>query len=142
MATIQITPTFSIDESEIIYRFVLSRGPGGQRVNKVSTAVLLRFNVKNSPSLQADIKQRLIDLVHHRLTATGDLLIKSCRFSSQVKNKKEALNRLIALLQKAAQPPKKQIKTKPTKNAIERRLKQKKKRSILKNQRKRVDDVD
>lgn len=123
---IEITPHIQINESEVKFTFICAPGPGGQNVNKVATAVLLRFNVVNSPSLPEDVRTRLITLLGKRLTQSGDLIIKASRFRTQNRNKEDALVRLQTLIKKAITPPKKRKKTKPTYAATQRRLATKK----------------
>ena len=139
---IYITETISISEAEIQEDFVRSSGPGGQNVNKVATAVKLRFNVINSPSLTEEVKNRLIKLAGKKMTDNGVLIIDSREYRTQNRNRGEALNRLVALIKKASEKPKKRIKTKPTRAAKERRLHSKKHRSALKTLRKSVNVND
>src|SRR5689334_13150384 len=113
---IQITPTLSIEERELDERFVRASGPGGQNVNKVSTAVELRFNVAQS-SLPGDVKERLIGLAGSKMTADGVLLIDSREHRTQPMNREAARARLVALIQAAARRPKTRRKTKPGKAA-------------------------
>jgi ribosome-associated protein len=135
---IYITDRISISEAEIQEDFVRSSGPGGQNVNKVATAVQLRFNVINSPSLPEEVKSRLTKLAGKKMTGNGVLLIDSRRYRTQNRNREEALNRLVALIKKATERPKKRIKTGPSRAAKERRLQSKKHRSALKTLRKSV----
>lgn len=123
---IKITSTLYLDPSEIQYSFIRSPGPGGQNVNKVATAVQLRFTILNSPSLPLDVQERLFTQLGNKITESGEIIIKASRYRSQLKNKTDALERLIALLQKAAFPPKKRKPTKPTKASKRRRQTQKK----------------
>src|SRR5215470_19490859 len=118
MATIQITPALAIDERDIEERFVRASGPGGQNVNKVATAVELRFDVGSS-SLPDDVKQRLIALAGSRLTGDGVLLIDSREHRTQAQNREAARARLLALLQHAARRPKTRRPTKPKAGARE-----------------------
>lgn len=128
---IRITDTIGIEERELDERFVRASGPGGQNVNKVSTAVELRFDVRAS-SLPLDVKQRLMTLAGSRMTGEDVLLIDSREHRTQVQNREAARARLIALLQHAAVRPKKRRKTKPGKAAKERRLDSKKQRGQIK----------
>jgi ribosome-associated protein len=133
---IRITDTIAIDERELDERFVRSSGPGGQNVNKVSTAVELRFNVAQS-SLPDDVKERLVTVAGSKMTADGVLLIDSREHRTQSMNREAAVIRLVALLQLAARRPKTRRKTKPGKGARERRLESKKRRSDIKSQRRK-----
>ena len=127
-----ITDTISLDESEIEESFVRSSGPGGQNVNKLSTAVQLRFDVRRSPSLPNDVAVRLMRLSGKRLTKEGVLVIVAQNHRTQERNRAEALERLIALIQEAAVRPEKRIPTKPTRASREKRLEGKKVRSNIK----------
>jgi len=123
---IKITSTVSLDESELIFTFIRAAGPGGQNVNKVATAVQLRFNLLASPSLPPELRIRLSTLLASRLTRDGTLIIKANRFRTQERNKQDALLRLTETLQKAAIPIKKRKKTRPTYAAKQKRLEKKK----------------
>ncbi len=131
---IEITPTFSIDESELQFAFVRASGPGGQNVNKVATAVQLRFDVNNS-SLPAEVKERLKHLAGNKITGEGVLLIEAKKFRTQEQNREDAINRLVELVQRAFKKPKTRRKTKPTKVSKEKRLKEKKERGVIKKMR-------
>ena len=131
MATIQITPAIAIDEGELHERFVRASGPGGQNVNKVATAVELRFDIAAS-SLPPDMKERLLVLAGRRATADGMLLIDSREHRTQAMNREAARARLVALLQLAAKRPVRRRATRPSRSSKEKRLEGKKKRSALK----------
>jgi ribosome-associated protein len=128
---IRITDAIAIDEREIDERFVRASGPGGQNVNKVATAVELRFAVGAS-SLPPDVRQRLIELAGRRLTSEGILLIDSREHRTQSQNREAAIARLVALIQHAAVRPKRRRKTRPSASARENRLTGKKRRSEVK----------
>jgi ribosome-associated protein len=134
---LRITSSVWLDSNEIQFSFIRSPGPGGQNVNKLATAVLLRFNIAKS-SLPETVKARLIQVLAHRLTNQGDILIKATRFRTQERNKDDVIERLIVLLHKAAIPPKTRRKTKPTRSSVEKRLEHKKKHSKRKVLRGRV----
>lgn len=128
---IAITPTIGIEENELQERFVRASGPGGQNVNKVSSAVELRFNVAAS-GLPAEVKERLINIAGARVTGDGDLLIDSREHRTQAQNREAARARLIAFIRTALVRPKKRRPGKPTKSSKEQRLQSKKKRGDLK----------
>lgn len=119
---IQITPQIFLRDEEITEEFVRSSGAGGQNVNKVATAVQLRFDVVNSPSLSEEIKERLMQLAGKRITAEGVLLIKAQSFRTQERNRQDAMERLVALIQAAVPRPVIRRVTKPTRASKERRL--------------------
>jgi ribosome-associated protein len=139
---IRITPTISIDERELQLDFVRASGPGGQKVNKVATAVQLRFDVIDSPSLPDDVRDRLIHLAGKRMTEDGVLVIEARRYRTQDRNRKDAIDRLISLIQKATVPPKSRRKTKPTPASKERRLEDKRRRSKIKRRRRYIPPSD
>ena len=129
---IHITPTIAIDESEVKEEFIRSSGPGGQNVNKVSTAVQLRFNVAASPSLPDNIRKRLVHLAGRRITEDGILIIHARRFRTQERNRQDAFDRLVTLIRKASERPKVRRKTRPTVESKRRRLEAKRHRSEAK----------
>lgn len=136
----QITPTLAIDDADIEERFVRASGPGGQHVNKVATAVQLRFDVARTPSLSEDVKQRLRAIAGSRLTNDGVLVIDSREFRTQSQNREAARERLADVIRRALVPPRRRRKTKPTKRARERRLESKKRRSEIKRGRRSHDE--
>lgn len=137
---LQITPALSIPRSELIFNFVRASGPGGQNVNKVATAVQLRFNVRSSPSLAEEVKARLRKLAGKKFTIAGELVIEAKRFRSQEMNRADAEQRLVALIRKALVPAKRRRPTHPTAASRERRVETKKLRGKTKGLRKSIDD--
>ena len=129
---IPITASICLDEAEISESFVRASGPGGQNVNKVSTAVQLRFDVRHSPSLPEPVRRRLEKLAGSRLTKNGVLVIAADRFRTQERNREDARERLVALIRRATALPKPRRATRPTLASKERRLKTKAGRSVVK----------
>ena len=129
---IEVTPSVKIDESEIQFDFIRSSGPGGQNVNKVATAVQMRFDVANSLSLSTEVKTRLLALAGSRVTDEGVLIIEAHQYRTQEQNRADALLRLVDLLRQAAQKPKPRKKTRPSATAKARRLDEKRQRGEIK----------
>jgi ribosome-associated protein len=139
---IQITAHIAIDEKEIQEEFIRASGPGGQNVNRLATAVKLRFDVVHSPSLPADVKTRLLKLGGKRVTKEGVLVIDARRHRTQEQNRKAALERLVELIQKAAVRPKARRKTVTPPASKERRLQEKHRRAEVKRKRRPVDSQE
>jgi ribosome-associated protein len=141
-AMIRITDQIAIDDREIEESFIRSSGPGGQNVNKLATAVQLRFDVRGSPSLPNDVSVRLQRLAGSRLTNDGVLIITAQRFRTQERNRADALERLTDLVRQASVAPKKRRPTKPSKSAKRERLDAKKRRSSIKSLRQGKPSLD
>jgi ribosome-associated protein len=135
---IHVTRTISIEENEIRQEFIQASGPGGQNVNKVATAVQLRFDVANSPSLPDKVRERLLSLTRRQVTKEGILIINARRFRAQGANRQDAMERLVELIRKAAQKPQIRRKTKPTRSSKMRRLEAKHHRAKTKRLRRTV----
>lgn len=129
---IEITPSLYLDEREVRFEFTRASGPGGQNVNKVATSVQLRFDIHASASLPPVVKQRLVQQAHHRVNEQGILVIDAHRYRSQDQNRQDALDRLVTLIRRAVDAPRKRKKTLPTHASKQRRLVEKKHRSEIK----------
>ena len=139
---IRVNSKIVIDEREVRLAFVRASGPGGQNVNKVASAVVLRFNIAGSPSLPDDVRERLIRLAGKRVTDSGVLIIKAQRYRTQERNRQDAIDRLVTWVRRAAQPPKRRVKTKPTLASKKRRLESKQRRGAAKRLRRPVDRAE
>ena len=135
---VQVSSRVSIDDSELHFSFARSGGPGGQNVNKVNTKAVLRWSVYESTSLKAAVKTRFLKRYANRINEEGELVIASDQHRTQLKNKKECLDRLADMIRAVLVPPKKRKKTKPTRASKERRLSAKKQRSEKKRRRRPV----
>ena len=139
---ITITPTIQLDENELQFQFKLASGPGGQNVNKVATAAELRFDAAHSPALPDEVKGRLLILAGSRMNKDGELLITAQRFRSQERNRQDAIDRLVALIQKATEIPKPRLKRKPSRAAKQRRVNEKRRIGEKKQARRAAGDDD
>jgi ribosome-associated protein len=137
MATIRITPRIALDEAELDERFVTAAGPGGQNVNKVATAVQLRFDAGRSPALTDPVRQRLAVLAGRRMTQDGVLVLIARQYRTQERNRADARERLVALIREAAEPPVRRYATRPTLGSKKRRLEGKAVRAGVKRDRAR-----
>jgi ribosome-associated protein len=129
---LEITPTLTIPDEELVERFIRASGPGGQNVNKVASAVELRFDARASPSLPEPVRERLLARRDRRITDAGVIVIAAQRFRTQDRNREDARDRLAALVLAALHVPKKRVATKPTRAAKERRLGAKRERAQVK----------
>ena len=139
---IRVTKTIVLDESEIKERFVRSSGPGGQKINKVATAVQLRFDLRNSRSISDEVRERLIRSAGKRVTGEGVLVIEARRFRTQERNRQDARDRLVEWIRRAALPVRPRRETGPTRASKERRLASKRQRSRIKRGRRGVAEAD
>ena len=139
---IPVTETINLSEDEIEEHFIRAPGPGGQHVNKVETAVQLRFHAARSPALSEYVYRRLKNLAGSRMTKEGVLIITARRYRSQSRNRADALARLVELIRRAAEPVKHRRPTKPSKGAKQRRLDAKRRAGNIKKTRGRVGDED
>ena len=138
---IKITDSIYINESELKESFIRSSGPGGQHVNKVATAVQLRFNAKTSGNISKEVYNRLRTIAGSKLTEDGNLIIVSQVHRSQIQNRQVALDKLISLLQQAAKKPKRRKKTRPSRASVEKRLRNKRLQSEKKKSRRNIDPL-
>ena len=130
--TLQITSTLALDEHEIHEEFIRASGPGGQNINKVSTAVQIRFDVAHSSSLPEEVRKRLLALARSRITEEGVLVLTARQFRTQIQNRQAARTLLVELIQQAVQPPRPHLKTRPTLASKRRRLEAKRRHSEVK----------
>lgn len=140
---IPVTDALSLGEDELSFEFVRASGPGGQNVNKVSTAVQMRFDAAASPSLPDEVRARLLKLAGRRATDAGVIIIDARRYRTQERNRQDAIDRLVALIRRASERPKPRRRTRPTASSRRRRVDDKKRRGAVKQQRSekpRLDD--
>jgi ribosome-associated protein len=137
---IEVTPTIHLTDDELSFSFVRASGPGGQNVNKVSTAVQLRFDAANSPNLPDAVRARALRLAGRRATTEGVIVLDARRHRTQERNRQDAIDRLVALLQRAAEPPKPRTSTTPTRASRLKRLDDKRRRAALKRARTQRDE--
>ena len=139
---LEVSDSIKIDKAELEETFIRSPGPGGQHVNKTATAVQLRFDVENSPSLTDAVRVRLKRLAGRRMTKEGVLVIESSRHRSQEKNRQDVRERLVELIRQAARPTRKRKPTRPPSGAEERRLRSKRRRAEVKRSRRLPPQID
>lgn len=132
---IPVTSSIALDERELEFNFIRAAGPGGQNVNKVATAVQLRFDAANSQRLSETVRRRVLSLAGRRATVDGAIVISANRFRTQERNRRDAIDRLVELVRRAAAIPKKRVPTRPSKSARGARLISKKRRGDLKSKR-------
>src|SRR5512145_1018067 len=135
-----VTPQIAIQENELHFDAVQASGPGGQNVNKVATAIQLRYDIAHSPALPADVRQRLQKLAGKRINSEGVLVIEAKQYRTQEQNRQEAITRLIALVHKAAQRPNIRHQTRPSFASRQRRMENKRRRSEIKRLRQNLAD--
>ena len=139
---LEITPDIGIPDDELDERFIQASGPGGQNVNKVATAVQLRFQAARSRALPPEVRERLLRAAGSRMTADGELVITARRFRTQEANRRDARARLAALIARATQEPRQRRPTRPTRAARERRMQEKAQRGAIKRRRSERPDDD
>jgi len=139
---IQVTDTIILDDSELSFEFVRSSGPGGQNVNKVATAVQMRFDAAASPNLPGGVRERLLKLAGRRATDDGVIVIDARRHRTQERNRQDAVDRLVELIRRAAARPKTRRPTRPSAASRKRRVDDKKKRGAVKRNRARPSSDD
>lgn len=137
-----VSRSISLPESELVERFLRADGPGGQHVNRTESAVELRFDVVNSPSLPEEIRARLLERRDRRLTSEGVLVIQGRRFRDQARNRDDVRERLVEIIRGVLVPPKKRVATKPTRASKERRLAGKQQRGRIKQDRSRKPELE
>ena len=142
-ARIAVTSDIFLNENELEFHYIRASGPGGQNVNKVDSAAQLRFDLAHSPSLPDEVRSRLLQIAHNRITEEGILVIEAKRFRTQEKNRQDAQERLVNLIRRAAEKPKIRKKTGPTAASRRRRLEEKRRRGEIKRVRaSKVDPVE